>query len=293
MEKESQLQKQLLFKKNGNIRTFKQKEINELKIVRTKKREGTDIIKNKKGYNKAINLTKNFLDRIIQMKKDIKKNEFFKEKDKSKDLITKKEQNFLKKVSTDLKNSIIIQLKNKNEFNFSKPRLSNNNIKQTLKNSSIQKKLKRSLIEKDINKINLNKSRDDASSSKLLDENKNTLELLNESINKGDEKEKREKCRNIKFRKLLKKGLIYDSFDDEEELDDQVEKDTFYINPNSIFILILDALVFFITFYYLIYNPYFISSYTKFHDPYEYTFSEILNIVMEIIFILDFFFAFF
>ena len=293
MEKESQLQKQLLFKKNGNIRTFKQKEKNELKIVRTKKREGTDIIKNKKGYNKAINLTKNFLDRIIQMKKDIKKNEFFKEKDKSKDLITKKEQNFLKKVSTDLKNSIIIQLKNKNEFNFSRPRLSNNNIKQNLKNSSIQKKLKRSLIEKDINKINLNKSRDDASSSKLLDENKNTLELLNESINKGDEKEKREKCRNIKFRKLLKKGLIYDSFDDEEELDDQVEKDTFYINPNSIFILILDALVFFITFYYLIYNPYFISSYTKFHDPYEYTFSEILNIVMEIIFISDFFLQFF
>ena len=44
------------------------------------------------------------------MKKDIKKNEFFKEKDKSKDLITKKEQNFLKKVSTDLKNSITLNL---------------------------------------------------------------------------------------------------------------------------------------------------------------------------------------
>jgi hypothetical protein len=57
------------------------------------------------------------------MKKEIKKNEFFKEKDKSKDLLIKKEKNFLNKVSSDLKNSIIIQLKSKNEFNFSKQRL--------------------------------------------------------------------------------------------------------------------------------------------------------------------------
>ena len=293
MEKERLSQKQLLFKTKGHFKTYKQKDKNELKIVRTKKKEGTDIIKNKKGYNKAINLTKNFLDRIIKMKKEIKKNEFFKEKDKSKDLLIKKEKNFLNKVSSDLKNSIIIQLKSKNEFNFSKQRLSNNNIKPNLKNSSIQKKLKRSLIEKDINKINVNKSLDDISSSKLLDDNKNTLEILNKPSNKDNEKEKREKCRNIKFRKLLKKGLIYDSYDDEEELEDQVDKDYFYINPNSIFIIILDALLYFITFYYLVYNPYFLSQFTKFNEPQEYTFSEILNIVMELIFILDFILQFF
>ena len=85
--------------------------------------------------------------------------------------------------------------------------------------------------------ININKSLDDISSSKLLDENKNTLEILNESVNKEQEKkDKKENNRNIKFRKLLKKGLVYDSYDDEEEVEDQVEKDFFYINPNSIFI---------------------------------------------------------
>ena len=49
------------------------------------------------------------------------------------------------------------------------------------------------------------------------------------------------------------KGLLYDSFD-EEELEDQINDD-FYIMPNSIFILILDTLIFLSILYYLTYNP--------------------------------------
>jgi len=290
MEKENQLKNQLLFKVKGHFNTFKHPEKNELKIVRTKKKEGTDIMKNKKGYNKAINLTKNFLARILQMKKEMKKNKFFTKKDNIIDIQSKKENRFLKKVSTNLKNTIIGQMKNKNEFNFIRQKFSsNNNVKANLKHSTISKKVKRSLIEKDINMININKSLDDISSSKLLDENKNTLEILNESVNKElEKKDKKENNRNIKFRKLLKKGLVYDSYDDEEEVEDQVEKDFFYINPNSIFIIILDCFVFLITFYHLVYNPYYISSCTKLNSPDEFTFVEILNIVMECIFILDF-----
>jgi len=288
MEKENQLKNQLLFKTKGHFNTYKHAEKNELKIVRSKRREGTEIMKNKKGYNKAINLTKTFLGRILKMKKEIKKNEFFTKKDITNEIKSKKENRFLQTVSTNLKNSIIDKMKSKNEFNFIKQKFANNNIKPNLKNSNIPKKIKRSLIEKDINMININKSLDDISSSKLLNENKNTLEILNESVNKEEEKDKKENNRNVKFRKLLKKGLVYDSYDDEEEVEDQVEKDLFYINPNSIFIIFLDSIVFLITFYYLVYNPYYISSYSKFKQPDEYTFSDILNIIMECVFILDF-----
>ena len=291
MDQENQFNNQLLFNSKGHFSSFKQSNKNELKIVRTKKKQVTEIIHNRKGYNKAINLTKNFLSRILQMKKEIKKNEFFTKKDITNNLMLKKENKFLKKVSTDLKNSIIIQLKNKKEFNIIKPKLSNNNINANIKNTYIPKKVKKSLIENEINMKNINKSLDDISSSKLLDDNKNSLELLNESMDKEKEKEKKEikeKMRNIKFRKLIKKGLVYDSFDDEEELEDQVDKDFFYLNPNSLFIIVLDAFIFFITMYYLVYNPYYISSYKKINPQDEFIFGDILNIVMEFIFIIDF-----
>ena len=293
MEKENQSYNQLLFQNKGHFSSYKQRNKNELNIMRTKKKQSTQIMKNKKGYNKAINITKNFLGRIIQMKKEIKKNEFFTNKDINNSLVSKKENKLLKKVSTDLKNSIIIQLKNKSEFNIMNQRLSNNNIKANIKNSTIAKKVKRSSIERDINLTNINKSLDDISSSKLLDDNKNSLEILNESMNQEKEKkEKKEKCRNIKYRKLLKKGLVYDSYDDEEEIEDQVDKDLFYLNPNSIFIIILDTFVFFITLYYLVYNPYYISSLTKINTIEIFSFIEILNIIMESIFIIDFFVQF-
>jgi hypothetical protein len=132
------------------------------------------------------------------MKKEMKKNEFFTKKDNIMDIQSKKENIFLKKVSTNLKNTIIGQMKNKNEFNFIRQKFSsNNNVKANLKHSTISKKVKRSLIEKDINMININKSLDDISSSKLLDENKNTLEILNESVNKELEKKIKKKIIEI------------------------------------------------------------------------------------------------
>ena len=294
MEKDSQMKNLLLFQNKGHFNTYKHSEKNELKIVRSKKREGTEIIKNKKGYNKAINITKNFLSRIIQMKKEIKRNEFFTKKDNTKELLIKKENKFLKKVGSNLKNSIIVKLKNKNEFNFMKQKSENNKLKLSyIKKSNISKKSKNnSLILKDLNLENINESLDDISSSKLLNKNKNTLEILNESMDKKEEKDEKEKNRYIKYRKLMKKGMLYDSYDDEEEIEDQIDKDIFYINPNSIFIIILDTLIFLITFYYLVYNPYYISSYTKYTPPDDFTFNEILNIIMEFILIFDFFLQF-
>ena len=291
MDKDNQLKNILLFQNKGHFSTFKGTEKNELKIVRTKKKEGTEIIKNKKGYNKAINITKNFLNRIIKMKKEIKRNEFYQKKDKTQEILVKKENKILKKIGTDLKNSIIVQLKNNNEFNFAKPMISNNNITSStiIKNSVISKKNRISLKEKDLNRINLNESLDDISSSKLLEPSKNNLEILNESMTKEKDNENEKNIdKNFKLRKLIRKGIIYDSYDDEEECEDQTEKDNCYIDPNSIFIIILDAFIFFITFYYLIYNPYYFSNSTIINDFNKINLELILNIIMEFIFIFDF-----
>ena len=43
---------------------------------------------------------------------------------------------------------------------------------------------------------------------------------------------------------------------------------------NREYIYSLDNLVFFITFYYLIYNPYYFSSYAKINSPDEFTFND-------------------
>ena len=286
MDKDNQLKNILLFQNKGHFSTFKGTEKNEFKIVRTKKKEGTEIIKNKKGYNKAINITKNFLNRIIKMKKEIKRNEFYQKKDKTQEILVKKENKILKKIGTDLKNSIIVQLKNNNEFNFAKPMISNNNITSS---TIISKKNRISLKEKDLNRINLNESLDDISSSKLLEPSKNNLEILNESMTKDKDNENEKNIdKNFKLRKLIRKGIIYDSYDDEEECEDQTEKDNCYIDPNSLFIIILDAFIFFITFYYLIYNPYYFSNSIIINDFNKINLELILNIIMEFIFIFDF-----
>ena len=286
MDKISAVQKQLLFKNKGHSGTYKQKGENELKFIRTKKREKTETMNNKKRFSNVINITKNFLGRILQKKK----NEFYKNKDNSINPIFKKEKKILKHIGNELKNSIIIKMKNNDEFNFSKPKLINNTNIPINKTSNLLKKNKINFNEKDKEILNQNKSLDDISSSKLLDQNKNNLELLNESINKEKEKTK---DRSIKFRKLMKKGLVYDSFDDEEEFEDQIEKDNCYINPNSIFIIILDTIIFLITFYYLIINPLYISSFTKLNVSNDFPFIDILNIIMEFILIFDFILQFF
>ena len=288
MDKVSALKKRLLFKSNGHSGTYKQKGNNELKFIRTKKKENTEIIKGKKRFSKEINMVKNFLGKLIQKKKDV----FYKRKDDTNNNQNKKENKILKQIGTELKNSIIVKMKINNELNFDDPKEINNTNVAINKASNILQNNKINFIEKDIDKeiINQNKSLDDISSSKLLDKNHNNLEILNESIHKEKEKAK---DKSEKLRKLLKKGLVYDSFDDEEEFEDQIEKDNFYINPNSIFIIILDTIIFLSTFYYLIFNPYYISSYTKLNTTNNFPFIDILNIIMEIIFIIDFFLQFF
>ena len=293
----NQLFKNFRYNKN-KFRTFKTIAKNDLKILKTNIKENTNIIKKKKE-NKTI-VTKNFYDKILKIKKVIKRNEFIKNKDDNDDKKIKKEKKYLKEIGNNLKNSII-QLKNKNisellDENSIKPlnKYNNENSGTIIKNSNLSKK-KSSNLDK---LLNLNDSNiSDYSGLKLIDDNSNKLELLNkEAYNKKIESEKGElkdvdinNLINLKFRKLMKKGILYDSYD-EEELEDQTDKDLFYINPDSIFIFILDTLIAFITFYYLIYNPYYISSFTEYYS--SENFNSTLNIIMELILILDFFLQF-
>ena len=138
------------------------------------------------------------------MKKEIKRNEFYTNSNIINELKIKKENKFLKRIEAELKNSI----------------------------SVISKKSKKNFID-ELNMINLNESLDDVLSSVLLNQNKNNLELLNQSIEHKPEKEN-----------------------------------------NREYIYSLDNLVFFITFYYLIYNPYYFSSYAKINSPDEFTFND-------------------
>ena len=58
-----------------------------------------------------------------------------------------------------------------------------------------------------------------------------------------------------KYRNVLKKKELYDSLDD-EEIEDQID-DSFYINPESNFILIFDGIILFISLYSLVYFPFY------------------------------------
>ena len=71
MDPVSDLKKRLLFKYKGHTRTYKQDGKNELKFVRTKKKENTEILNDKKRFIKELNMVNNFLGKLIQEKKAI------------------------------------------------------------------------------------------------------------------------------------------------------------------------------------------------------------------------------
>ena len=59
-----------------------------------------------------------------------------------------------------------------------------------------------------------------------------------------------------KFRLLKRKKKIYDSFDDEEYIDQDID---FYISPESLYVKIFDSLLFVASMIYFIFMPYFLS----------------------------------
>ena len=287
-------------------------------------------LKNKKegepSSKKTIEAGKYFLKKILKMKKEINKNEFSHTSDDN-DINSKNENKKMKKIGTNLKNTLV-QLRLESGFE-PQPRSSSKKIKNKYNfNKTFNELLPPKKIEKRISEnkdnINININNifgldNDMSNGQLLNNENNTkLDLLNNeeikskvnnttkinsNINKKNEimKVRNSNKLNIvddkqlqkeKFRRLMFRGLVYDSFDDEEEFEDQVNKN-FYILPNSVFIIILDTFVAINILYYLLFNPYIMASSTEFIFSRLFTYKEIYHFIIEFIFIIDFIVQFF
>ena len=95
-----------------------------------------------------------------------------------------------------------------------------------------------------------------------------------------------------KYRKILHKGVIYDSLDD-EEFEDVEEINRLYIDPNSYFCICFDLILFFINIFTFVEIPLYIAINLNFCRTQRFTYNDILNMFNEIINILDFLFGFF
>ena len=91
-----------------------------------------------------------------------------------------------------------------------------------------------------------------------------------------------------KFRKLLKKKLIYDSFDSEEE--DELEG--IFFSPDNYFIIFIDLLVALSSLFSMIYTPYYISNIKSFCIKQPKIFMYIYNFI-DILYIVDLILGFF
>ena len=164
--------------------------------------------------------------------------------------------------------SIVIDNR-KNSF-FKNSKMSNKDIIQL---NELQKELKRTIIGK----------------SSIIGLDSLKLFLMDE---KDEIKQKNDKKENEKYRILTRKGYVYDSFDDEENLDKIMNFN--YIHPNSLIIEIIDFFVVVFTFYNLIYIPLFLAK----NDIYcvvenNFSFMFFLNIFIDIIFVFDLIISFF
>ena len=92
-----------------------------------------------------------------------------------------------------------------------------------------------------------------------------------------------------KFRILLRKKLVYDSFDSEE--DEELEG-TFFIPPDDKYIRIFDLLIIFSTLFNIFYTPYFISKIRFFCIP-KINFVTYIYYFIDILYIIDLILGFF
>ena len=149
--------------------------------------------------------------------------------------------------------------------------LSNKNI---LELNEIKKELKKSFVGQ---KITIDKN---PTKSYLIDDITETK--TNITVNENEKE---------KYRILTRKGYVYDSFDDEENID---EINYNFIHPDSNFIFFFDFFVFIFAFYNLISIPLLLGRnhvYCEIYDKFH--FNHIINSLIDIIFIIDIIISFF
>ena len=97
---------------------------------------------------------------------------------------------------------------------------------------------------------------------------------------------------NKKYRRLVQKGILYDSLDD-EEFEDFDEINSIYLHPNSNFILFFDSMLIITGFFSFFTSPFYLAQTHDFCREKYFTFIDITNIITEALNIIDVFLGFF
>ena len=261
----------------------------------------------------------NEFSKILSLKKikrsetsgDMNKNVQMENQDKFLNLIS----NF-KTLKHKIKKSIILRPEHQEE--------SNKEIKSIKRIKSLKKKgtttnkiinLKRMIIEEtpnssnDISRSNtiIFKGNKNADAEKENEKNNTNLEKEETFVSGKQERENSEnfqekfsfhsiKRKNVlhleKYRIISRKGVIYDSLDD-EELEDEEDLNRFYIDPKSKFCFFFDLILFIIceiTFFEI---PLYLAKNHSFCKAQRFSFNDTINLLNEIMNALDCFFGFF
>ena len=146
------------------------------------------------------------------------------------------------------------------------------------------------------NESNFNKRNEESKllSEKGLSEKVESKEskdsIANYSFNKDT---KRKNIHNPdKFRKILHKSNLYDSLDD-EEFEDEEDINSLYIDPNSLFSITFDSILFCFSIISFIEIPLFLAMSHNFCRDIKISFIALINYIIDIINIIDLFLSFF
>ena len=179
-----------------------------------------------------------------------------------------------------------------------KNRKESNELGKKISNSfkSIDFGLKKDSNNSSKNESNFNKRNEE---SKLLSEKKLSEKLeskkskdsiANYSFNKDT---KRINIHNPdKFRKILHKSNLYDSLDD-EEFEDEEDINSLYIDPNSLFSITFDSILFCFSIISFIEIPLYLAMSHNFCRDINISFISLINYIIDIINIIDLFLGFF
>ena len=155
--------------------------------------------------------------------------------------------------------------------------LENNDISEVIKNLPTKKYG----IDENNNKNNLN----------LNESNKiNKIDLNTSNESKSEESNGNINIHQKKYRKLFLNGKVYDSLDDEELGDEEV--DNFFLDPHSFTVYFIDSIIFVCSFIELFYLPFFLG-YKKSFCREHLSFESLLFYSIDFLYIIDLITGFF
>ena len=301
--------------KNSGIKSsVKPNKISDLKVsseIRHFKRSETSIFDNN-FFKKKQKLRR--LDTIKSLKEQIKKSIILRPEEIQ---IPQKEEESNSKTSSivkkkNRKKSNDINMNNIKLYKNKKSSKSNNSIikiKNYINNFNIGFINKQEIVKKNRSNKNTIRIKDinqfteqTTSVKKLMSENdtQETIKTEKKSSSKSASFEeysmnsiKRKNTMYIeKYRIMTHKGIIYDSLDD-EEIDDQEDINILYIDPNSVFTLYFDSIIFIVTILSLCEVPLYLALKNDFCRYNTLTYVDVINLIIESLYVLDLFFGFF